>query len=393
MQNDRPAASRGQFWRYALPSMFSQLLNSCFIIVDGLFIGQNLGDAGLAAINVAWPIVAVIQSVSLAVGTGGAVRLATARGRGDETEALAARGNTLVLLAVCAAALEVGLGLTYPRILPLIGANAELYPLAAAYSRVACLLSPLQVFSCGLLPLVRSAGRTVGAMTVTVGGLLGNIFLDWLFIQRFQWGLPGAALATGLSQGLCALAALPLLLAHRGWPLRLRQFVPARRMVRGILHSAVAPFGLSISTSAILLVTNLQALRHGRHVAVAQLGDNGMPGVIQRDLVGRAGAALYAVEEETAANLVGIAQQVVVHGNRGGRGRALDGDRHAEAEGRIEGQVHFLHGFLNGIEALMIRRRVQGRLGDAADGLNMRRDLGGGEQTAVAGLGSLTDFD
>lgn len=270
MQNDRPAASRGQFWRYALPSMFSQLLNSCFIIVDGLFIGQNLGDAGLAAINVAWPIVAVIQSVSLAVGTGGAVRLATARGRGDETEALAARGNTLVLLAVCAAALEVGLGLTYPRILPLIGANAELYPLAAAYSRVACLLSPLQVFSCGLLPLVRSAGRTVGAMMVTVGGLLGNIFLDWLFIQRFQWGLPGAALATGLSQGLCALAALPLLLAHRGWPLRLRQFVPARRMVRGILHSAVAPFGLSISTSAILLVTNLQALRHGgiRGVAV-----------------------------------------------------------------------------------------------------------------------------
>ena len=57
-------------------------------------------------------------------------------------------------------------------------------------------------------------------MAVTVGGLLGNIFLDWLFIQRFQWGLPGAALATGLSQGACALAALPLLLARRGWPLR-----------------------------------------------------------------------------------------------------------------------------------------------------------------------------
>ena len=269
MHNEPSAAIRGQFWRYALPSMFSQLLNSCFIIVDGLFIGQNLGDAGLAAINVAWPMVAFIQAVSLAVGTGGAVRLATAQGRGDEAEALTARGNAVTLLAVCAAVLGVGLGLTYPYILPLIGANEELYPLSAAYIRVVCLLSACQVFATGLLPLVRSAGRTLGAMTVTVGGLLGNIFLDWLFIQRFQWGLPGAALATGLSQGGCALAALPMLLAHKGWPLRLRQFIPCRPMVKGILHYAVSPFGLSISTSAILLITNLRALRYGGTQGVA----------------------------------------------------------------------------------------------------------------------------
>ena len=268
MHNEPSAAIRGQFWRYALPSMFSQLLNSCFIIVDGLFIGRNLGDAGLAAINVAWPIVALIQAVSLAVGTGGAVRLATALGKGDEDEALTARGNAVLLLAASAVVLGVGLGLIYPYILPLIGANEELYPLAAAYIRVVCLLTVCQVFATGLLPLVRSAGRTLAAMTVTVGGLLGNIFLDWLFIQRFQWGLPGAALATGLSQGACALAALPLL-AHKGWPLRLGQFAPCKRMIKGILHYAVSPFGLSISTSAILLITNLRALRYGGTQGVA----------------------------------------------------------------------------------------------------------------------------
>lgn len=269
MHNEPSAAIRGQFWRYALPSMFSQLLNSCFIIVDGLFIGRNLGDAGLAAINVAWPIVALIQAVSLAVGTGGAVRLATALGRGDEDEALTARGNAVLLLAASAVVLGVGMGVTYPYILPLIGANEELYPLAAAYIRVVCLLAACQVFATGLLPLVRSSGRTLAAMTVTVGGLLGNIFLDWLFIQRFQWGLPGAALATGLSQGACALAALPLLLAHKGWPLRLGQFTPCKRMIKGILHYAVSPFGLSISTSAILLITNLRALRYGGTQGVA----------------------------------------------------------------------------------------------------------------------------
>ena len=264
-----PGAAHGQFWRYALPSMFSQLLNSFFIIVDGFFIGQNLGDAGLAAINVAWPIVALIQAASLAVGTGGAVRLATARGQGEQALALKARGNTLLLLGVLAAALSVGLGLTYPYILPLIGANAELYPLAAEYCRVVCLLAACQVLTTGLLPLLRGSGRAVTAMLLMVGGLLSNIALDWLFIQRFQWGLAGAALATSLSQGLCALAALPLLLAHKGWPVRLAQFAPSRALLAGILHYGVSPFGLSLSTSVILLITNLRALRYGGTQGVA----------------------------------------------------------------------------------------------------------------------------
>ena len=98
----------GKFWRFALPSMLSQLLNSLFIIVDGFYIGQNMGDAGLAAINVAWPMVAVIQSVSMAIGTGGAVLLAINVGRKDEISAKKAQNLSVFMLA--AASLIFGLG-------------------------------------------------------------------------------------------------------------------------------------------------------------------------------------------------------------------------------------------------------------------------------------------
>ena len=84
----------------------------------------------------------------------------------------------------------------------------------------------------------------------------------------------------------------------------------------------------------------LQALPHGGEVAVAQLRNHGMAGVIERNLVGRARAALNAVDEEAPADLVGIAQEVVVDGDRGVGGRALDGHGHAEAEGRVQGEVH-----------------------------------------------------
>lgn len=259
-----------QFFCYALPSMLSQLLNSCFIIVDGFFIGRNLGDIGLAAINVAWPITAFIQAVSLGLGLGGAVRLSTALGRGDKEEAALARGNTLTALAAAGVAMSLGLWLACPVILPLIGAKGELYAPALEYSRMICALALGQTINTGVLPLLRGSHKTMQAMSFTIVGLLGNILMDWLFIQVFQWGLAGAAVATGSSQILCAVLALPTLLAVRELPLRRADFAPRWQMLRGIVQYGISPFGLSISTSVILLITNLQALHWGgtRGVAV-----------------------------------------------------------------------------------------------------------------------------
>ena len=267
MQTSQPIER--QFWRYTLPSMFSQLLNSLFIIVDGFFVGQNLGDTGLAAINVAWPMVALMQAVSLAIGIGGAVRLAMDVGRGDIPSALKARGNAIIMLAIASLVLGLGLFVSYPTLLPLLGANEDLYPLAAEYIQVVCVLASCQIFTTGLLPLLRGAGHTMSAMILMITGLLGNILLDWLFIQVFHWGMRGAAFATALAQGICAVFSLPLLLAHKGWPVRWAQFRPEPRRMLGILHYGCSAFGLSLSTSILILLNNLQALRYGGTEGVA----------------------------------------------------------------------------------------------------------------------------
>lgn len=44
-----------EFWRYVLPSMFAMLLSGFYSIVDGLFVGNAVGNAALAAINIAYP--------------------------------------------------------------------------------------------------------------------------------------------------------------------------------------------------------------------------------------------------------------------------------------------------------------------------------------------------
>lgn len=53
------------FFRYVLPSIFSFALSGIYSIVDGYFIGNRLGDAGLSAVTIVYPIVAFIQAVGL----------------------------------------------------------------------------------------------------------------------------------------------------------------------------------------------------------------------------------------------------------------------------------------------------------------------------------------
>ena len=61
------------FFKYVIPSIIAFALSGVYAIVDGYFVGNTIGDAGLSAINIAYPIVALIHAVGTGIGMGGAV--------------------------------------------------------------------------------------------------------------------------------------------------------------------------------------------------------------------------------------------------------------------------------------------------------------------------------
>lgn len=274
-QGKKTPAPAGGFWRNVLPSMFSQLISATFVVVDGFFIGHNMGDAGLAAINVSWPVVQLMQAVGLALGTGGAVCMATALGGGDRALFGRARANTL--LALCGGGLLLGLGFyaALPVLLPHMGADARLQVLAGQYLRLECAFSVVQVAACGVVPLLRGAGKAMAAMWTMTLGLGGNILLDWYIIERLQGGIRGAAAATLISQGASAALGLWLLLrpAGRGQGAAQRPARPAikpdLRLMARIARLGTAVFGITASVSVIVLLNNLQAQAWGGSGAVA----------------------------------------------------------------------------------------------------------------------------
>ena len=72
-----------EYLKYILPTTLTFTLAGVYGIIDGIFVGHAVGDAGLAGINVAYPLVCFILAVGTGLGMGGGVISSIARGRGD----------------------------------------------------------------------------------------------------------------------------------------------------------------------------------------------------------------------------------------------------------------------------------------------------------------------
>ena len=71
------------FFRYVIPSMLAFALSGIYSIADGYFVGNELGDSALAAVNMAFPLTAFLQAVGTGIGMGGAVEYSSNVGNGD----------------------------------------------------------------------------------------------------------------------------------------------------------------------------------------------------------------------------------------------------------------------------------------------------------------------
>ena len=190
-----------EYLRYILPTMLTFTLASVYSIVDGMFVGHAVGDAGVAGINVAFPLVAFVMAVGTGIGMGGGVISSIARGAGDEAKSRRAVGTTFALLLVWRRCPSWRCCCSRPSpSAALLGGQGGTLEQAVAYTSVIAWGVPFQIFVTGCTPLIRNQGRVGFAMAVQVFAGLMNVALDYVFVMLFGWGTAGAAAATAVSQ-------------------------------------------------------------------------------------------------------------------------------------------------------------------------------------------------
>lgn len=259
---------RKKFLKVVLPSMLAFAFSGLYAIVDGFFVGRNTGDAGLAAVNIAYPIQALMLALGTGIGMGAAVEIAACRGKGDEEGEQLALGNTLsMLLLVAVVTIPLLLAFHMP-ILRLLGASGEILRQAKPYTVIVLGFAVFQLFSTGLTPVLRSYEEAMACMFAMIGGFVTNIGLDALFVAAFQWGVAGAAAATVIGQAVTTIPCL-VFLWKRIRRLTGKQWKPKPAVAGRILKTAISPFGLTMSPNLVLIFMNRSALAYGGEPAIA----------------------------------------------------------------------------------------------------------------------------
>ena len=217
--------SFGSLLSFALPSVIMMIFTALYTVVDGMFISRFVGEDALAAVNIVFPAISLVNGVGIMLGTGGSAIVAHRMGAGDEMGAR--RGFTLlVLTALALGAVFAVVGLTGAQgISRLLGATPRTAVYCASYLRVLLLFAPAFLLQLLFQSFFVTAGRPGLGLGLTVGAGLTNAVLDYVFIVPCGLGVLGAALATAAGylvpavSGLCffGLRKKGLRLARPAW--------------------------------------------------------------------------------------------------------------------------------------------------------------------------------
>ncbi|MEI0517472.1 MATE family efflux transporter [Brachyspira murdochii] len=255
------------FFKYVLPAIASTMLGGLYIVVDGFFVGNSMGDNGLTAINLVYPIGTLIAACAVMLGMGGSVIMSTYFGGGDSKGFNKAKSNTFITLILASVILTVILLLLKNKLIYLLGARDNVFKLADEYITVIILGGSFQIISYGIMPMIRNLGKTIHAMAFMVAGLITNIILDYLFLMVLRLGMFGAALATIIAESIVALISLYYLFIRKKYRIKLSDFDLS--MTKRAIQIGLSPFGLVMAPSLIVIFNNWQCIKYGGYTAAS----------------------------------------------------------------------------------------------------------------------------
>lgn len=260
-----------QFLQFVIPSVMAFALSGVYTIVDGFFVGNSLGDNGLAAINLGFPVSAFMQAAGTGIGLSGAIRFTILRGQDRRVEDKECFSGTVFLLAAASVLLTALVLLLLSPLILALGAQGELFSLTADYVQIIALGGVFQVFATGLVPFIRNLGGSAFAMYAMIAGFVTNIILDYLFVWIFGQGMAGAAWATIIGQAV-TMAATIFYLVKKKIGFRIPSAPKLLLLCRTILKMAAAPFGLTFSPQITTVLMNRFLMVYGGEQAVAVYG-------------------------------------------------------------------------------------------------------------------------
>jgi len=199
----------GKEWKlilfFTLPIMAGNLLQQLYNVVDGIIVGNFVGETSFAAVATSMPLALFYLALAFGLSVGVGITVAQYFGAGKKDELPVAIDTALILLGVCGLILTVAGIFISPLLLRnILNVPENVLPEAILY---------MQIYSAGLFfqflynciaSTLRGFGDSKATLYFLLIAAILSALLTFLFVLVFKWGVAGAASSTVLAQGVCA---------------------------------------------------------------------------------------------------------------------------------------------------------------------------------------------
>lgn len=252
---------------FAIPSIIGMLVNGAYNIISAAFLGQAVGEVGLAVTTAAFPPGILFMALAMLVGNGGNALAALRLGQGRKDEAERVLGNTFVLAIIISLliALLCNISPCMEALLSLSSTTPAIHEQTRIYVWILSMGSVAQIVGMGINNFIRTAGAPNRALLTMVIGAVSCIAFNYLFVMVLRWGVPGSALATVCGLSVSMVSVLWYFIVTPNAPLKLhaRYLRLSAPLVREILTLGLASFLLQIAACVSNVVVNYQLVKYG----------------------------------------------------------------------------------------------------------------------------------
>lgn len=258
---------------FVFPSVTMMLFTSTYGMIDGYFVSNFAGETSFAALNLIWPLIAMLGSVGFMFSAGGSALVAKTLGEGKDKLANSYFSMIVIFAIIAGLALSVVGFIFIEDIARMMGASEEMMPLCLKYGRI--LMAGNVAFVVQNLFqgfFVTAQKPKYGFYSIFAAGIT-NIILDALFIAVFDWGITGAAYATIIGYIVGATIPLVYFTSKKNISILKLRFTPIKKApIIQAGFNGLSEFMGNVSMSIVSILYNYQLMKYIGKNGVAAYG-------------------------------------------------------------------------------------------------------------------------
>ncbi len=213
--------TNGCIWKkillFALPLMFSSVLQLLYNACDIVVIGRFRDHTALSAISSTSSLINLIINLFIGLSVGSNIVMAKCYGQNDKEKAQKIVSTSIIISLISGLLLGVFGVLFAKQLLLLMGSPSDVINLATIYLQIFFIGMPFNLLYNFGASILRASGDTKRPLYFLLISGIFNVGANLLFVIVFNMSTDGVALATIISQFISAMLILITLLKEKGF--------------------------------------------------------------------------------------------------------------------------------------------------------------------------------